>query len=147
MSHAFLVSFIYKMVCECIQCTHGSVLAINLARLEGGISRRKDPLTALRIRLVSYCWLLPVRLKLDDMDPKYYSAAYWCNVRFGPYDHLCNPFYLLLMAVTMIPITLCESQQWFWDCDGLHNGHFEFAINSRVLQVGIRAMLTLGNPS
>jgi hypothetical protein len=23
---------------------------------------------------------------------------------------------------------LCKSQQWFWDCDGLHNGHFEFVI-------------------
>jgi hypothetical protein len=32
-------------------------LAINLARLEGEISRTKDPLTALQIRLVSYCRL------------------------------------------------------------------------------------------
>jgi hypothetical protein len=113
-------------------------LAIYLARLEGERSWRKDSLTALRIRLVSYCRLLPVRLKFVDMDPKCYSAAYWCIVRFGRYDHLCNPFYLLLMAVTMIPITLCESQQWSWDCDGLHNGHFEFIINSWVLQANKR---------
>jgi hypothetical protein len=33
----------------------------------------------------------------------------------------------------MIPITLCESQQWFWDCDGLHNGHFEFVIKFEVV--------------
>jgi hypothetical protein len=32
-------------------------LAINLARLEGEKSRRKDSLTTLRIRLVSYCQL------------------------------------------------------------------------------------------
>jgi hypothetical protein len=41
-----------------------------------------------------------VRLKLDDMDPKCYSATYSCNVRFGLYDHLCNPFYLLFIAGT-----------------------------------------------
>jgi hypothetical protein len=43
--------------------------------------------------------------------------------------------------------TLCISQQWFWDYGGIHNGHFEFVMNSWVLQVGIRATLTLGNPS
>jgi hypothetical protein len=75
-----------------------------------------------------------VRLKLDNMDPKCYSATCWCNVRFGLCDHLCNPLYLLLMAMTVISTTLCKSQQWFWDCDGLHNGHFEFVINSGVLQ-------------
>jgi hypothetical protein len=70
------------------------------------------------------------------MDPKCYSAAYWWNVRFGLYDHLCNPFYLVLMAVTVISNTLCKSQQWFWNCDGLHNEHLEFVINSGVLQHG-----------
>jgi hypothetical protein len=30
--------------------------------------------------------------------------------------------------VTVVSTTLCKSQQWFWDCDGLHNGHFEFVI-------------------
>jgi hypothetical protein len=76
---------------------------------------------------------LPVRLKLDNMDPKCYSAACWCNVRFGLCDHLCNPLYLLLMAMAVVSTTLCKSQQWFWDCDGLHNGHFEFIINLGVL--------------
>jgi hypothetical protein len=75
-------------------------LVINLVRLEEERSRRKDSRMTLRIRLVSYCRLLPVRLKLDDMDPKCYSAASGCNIRFGLYDHLCNPFYLLFIAGT-----------------------------------------------
>jgi hypothetical protein len=75
-------------------------LVINLARLEGKISRRKDSRTTLRIRLVSYCQLLPMRLKLDDMELKCYSAACGCNIRFSLYDHLCNPFYLLFIAGT-----------------------------------------------
>jgi hypothetical protein len=68
------------------------------------------------------------------MDPKCYSAAWWCIIRFGLCDHLCNPLYLLLMSMIVISTTLCKSQQWFWDCDGLHNGHFEFVINSWVSQ-------------
>jgi hypothetical protein len=75
-------------------------LVIKLARLEGKRSRRKDSRTTLQIRLVSYCQLLPVRLKLDDMDPKCYSAASGYNIRFSLYDHLCNSFYLLFIAGT-----------------------------------------------
>jgi hypothetical protein len=109
-------------------------LAINLARLEGERSWRKDIQTTLRIRLVSYCLLCLCGWSLTIWTQSVISAACWCNVRFGLCDHLCNPLYLLLMAMTVISTTLCKSQQWFWDCDGLHNGHFEFVINSGVLQ-------------
>jgi hypothetical protein len=31
---------------------------------------------------------------------------------------------------------LCISQQWFWDCGGIHNGHFEFVTKFEVVTGG-----------
>jgi hypothetical protein len=61
--------FIYKRVYEYLQTTLGIALAINLARSEGEISRRKDILMALQIKLIAY-HLQHVRLKHDDMNTK-----------------------------------------------------------------------------
>jgi hypothetical protein len=47
------------------------------------------------------------------------------------------------MAMTVISTTLCKSQHWFWDCDGLHNGHFEFVIKFEVVTDGNPKTITL----
>jgi hypothetical protein len=73
------------MTCEYLQSTHYIALAINLASFKEEISRRKDLLTALRIRLVSFC-LLPMRLKHEDMDPKFRCILMY--VMLGLYDQL-----------------------------------------------------------
>jgi hypothetical protein len=138
MNYAFSIHLSIRWFASACNVLMALSLAINLARLEGEKSRRKNSLTTLRIRLVSYCRLClcgwSVTIWTRSVIPLHIDVL-WGLVCATTY---VIPFYLLLMAMTVISTTLCKSQQWFWDCDGLHNGHFEFVINSWVLHWAFR---------
>jgi hypothetical protein len=55
--HISLITLFIRWFASASNVLMAVSLAINLARLEGARPRRKDSLTALRIRLVSYCLL------------------------------------------------------------------------------------------
>jgi hypothetical protein len=133
MNYAFLIHLFPRWFASACNVLMALSLAINLARLEGENSRRKESLTTLRIRLVSYCLLCLCGWSLTIWTQSVILLHVDIMWRFCLCDHLCNPLYLPLIAMTMISTTLCKSQQWFWDCDGLHNGHFEFVIKFGVV--------------
>jgi hypothetical protein len=57
MNYAFSIHLIIRWFASACNVLMALSLAINLARLEGERSRRKDSWMTLRIRLVSYCRL------------------------------------------------------------------------------------------